>query len=167
VTGARVDLSGAGDGVATSTVTDGDGAFGFEELAEGAQLATVSASGYVSERFELDIPHRGELRDTRVDLLPVRERIFQMYREVAESFLPRPDLWGVWTPRQIFDHVRAARTAQALSRLTDYVEEKYFSARVPEEAELVEAEATVSAVKSEAARDGTTVRDPEPPAPRA
>jgi hypothetical protein len=158
VQGARVDLTR--DGLVTSAFTDGDGGFGFEELAEGPQLATVSAAGYVSERFELEIPHRGELRDTRVDLLPVRERIFQLYREVAESFLPRPDLWGVWTPRQIFDHVRDARPAQALSRLTDYVEEKYFSARVPEEAELVQAEANVAAVRSEAQR-------PEPAEPRA
>jgi hypothetical protein len=110
----------------------------------------VSREGYVTESFAVTIPHRGELRDARVDLLPVRERIFQLYREVAEPLLPRPDLWGVWTPRQIFDHVRKNHPARALSGLTDYVEEKYFSARLPAESELPEAEARVAAVREEA-----------------
>ena len=62
----------------------------------------------------------------RIDLLPVRERIFDIYREVAVPLLPEPRLWGVWTPRQIFRHVRSQRPASALSDLTDFVEDSYF-----------------------------------------
>jgi hypothetical protein len=150
IAGARVEVSGAGP-EPISVLTDGEGRFALEELAEGDHRAEVTAAGYVTERFELAVPHRGELRDARVDLLPVRERIFQLYREAAEPLLPRPNLWGVWTPRQIFEHVRARRPARALSELTSYVEEKYFSARLPEEAELDDAAARVAAARAEAA----------------
>ena len=148
VAGARVE---AGDADAS---TDDAGQFAFEDLAEGEHRAVVSCAGYVTERFGLTIPHRGELRDARVDLLPVRERIFQIYREAAEPLLPRPDLWGVWTPRQIFDHVRRAHPARALSELTDYVEEKYFSARTPDESELEPAGERVAAARAELALTG-------------
>ncbi len=141
---ARVELGSSG------LLTGADGSFVLEDLPDGEHRAQVSREGYVTESFAVTIPHRGELRDARVDLLPVRERIFQLYREVAEPLLPRPDLWGVWTPRQIFDHVRKSHPARALSGLTDYVEEKYFSARVPAESELPEAEARMAAVREEA-----------------
>ena len=36
----------------------------------------------------------------RVDLVPVRERVFQLYRRAAEPILPESRLWGVWSPRQ-------------------------------------------------------------------
>jgi hypothetical protein len=141
---ARVELGDAG------LLTGADGRFELEDLPDGEHGAQVSREGYVTESFAVTIPHRGELRDARVDLLPVRERIFQLYREVAEPLLPRPDLWGVWTPRQIFDLVRKSHPARALSELTDYVEEKYFSARVPAESELPRAEERVAAVRDEA-----------------
>jgi hypothetical protein len=156
VTGEPIAQAGvrlAGDGL----VTGADGRFAFEEVAEGEHRAEVSCSGYVTESFDVTIPHRGELRDARVDLLPVRERIFQLYREAAEPLLPRPDLWGVWTPRQIFDHVRTNRPARALSELTDYVEEKYFSARVPVESELPLAAERVAAARVEQTPPGLGV----------
>jgi hypothetical protein len=155
IAGAHVQV-----GSSEPMVTDAAGRFAIEELPEGDHHAEVTAAGYVSERFALTIPHRGELRDTRVDLLPVRERIFQMYREVAEPLLPSPELWGVWTPRQIFDHVRRARRAGDLAELTSYVEEKYFSSRRPDEPELEGAAARVAAARAEAAPD----RQPVDPA---
>jgi Carboxypeptidase regulatory-like domain len=145
---ARVELDGV------SALTGADGTFSFEELADGEHGARVSCAGYVTEAFAVTTPHRGELRDARVDLLPVRERIFQLYREVAEPLLPRPDLWGVWTPRQIFEHVRQSQPVRALSELTDYVEEKYFSARVPDESELPQAADKVAAARIESAPPG-------------
>ncbi|HKE14397.1 MAG TPA: carboxypeptidase regulatory-like domain-containing protein [Kofleriaceae bacterium] len=148
IAGAEVRLGA--DGLETGA----DGRFAFEDAAEGELRAQVSSSGYVTESFDVTIPHRGELRDARVDLLPVRERIFQLYREAAEPLLPRPDLWGVWTPRQIFDHVRTSRPARALAELTDYVEEKYFSARVPAESELPRAVERVAAARVEQAPPG-------------
>ena len=112
-----------------------DGSFSIE-LGTGDWRAEVSSLGHVTERFNVAIPHRGELRGVRVDLVPVRERVFQLYRRAAEPVLPEPRLWGIWSPRQIVDHVRTKRPTPALADLTDYVEEIYFSPRVAAEAAL-------------------------------
>jgi hypothetical protein len=103
------------------------------ELRPGVWRVEVAARGYVTERFGATTPHRGELRGVRVDLLPVREKLFAMYRDVARPLLPKAELWGVWTPREIFDHVRRTRPAGQLAALTDFVEEAYFSQRIPDE----------------------------------
>jgi len=146
--GATVAVTGP-DGAEVSATSDDAGGFLLEPLAEGSLRARVSCAGYVTERFPITIPHRGELRDARVDLLPVRERIFSMYREAAEPLLPSPELWGVWTPRQIVDHVRSRQPAAALADLTGYVEEKYFSSRVPDEDEIPRAAERVAAAIAE------------------
>lgn len=116
--------------------TGADGAFSFEHLAAADWRAEVAAAGHVTERFTVTIPHRGELRGVRVDLVPVRERVFQLYRRAAEPLLPDPRMWGIWSPRQIIDHVRGRAPSAALADLTDFVEEIYFSARVAAEAVL-------------------------------
>lgn len=113
--------------------TAADGSFAIEGLPPGEWRAEVAAPGHVTERFAVTIPHRGELRGVRVDLVPVRERVFQLYRRAAEPALPEARLWGIWSPRQIVDHVRAKRPSPALAELTDFVEEVYFSARVSTE----------------------------------
>ncbi|MBP8808712.1 MAG: carboxypeptidase regulatory-like domain-containing protein [Kofleriaceae bacterium] len=118
---------------ARTVATSADGRFAHEALAAGEWSAQVSASGHVSERFTVSIPHRGELRGARIDLVPVRERAFAIYRTAALPHLPRPELWGIWSPRQIVDHVRAARPRPALAALTERIEEIYFSGRVAEE----------------------------------
>ncbi len=131
--------------------TAADGSFAFERLEPGEWRAEVAAPGHVTERFAVTIPHRGELRGVRVDLVPVRERVFQLYRRAAEPVLPEPRLWGVWSPRQIVDHVRARRPSPALAELTDFVEEVYFSARLSEETALVLASARVDRAIAERA----------------
>lgn len=151
IAGARLEVSAPG-GEPLVAESDEAGRFGLEELPAGLLRAEVTCPGYVREQFALSIPHRGELRDARVDLLPVRERIFALYRGAAEPLLPRPELWGVWTPRQIVDHVRAARHVGALGALTDYVEEKYFSARTPDEEEIPIAIERVRAAQAELER---------------
>jgi hypothetical protein len=144
----RVALPG---GDLREAVGDQHGDFAVEDLPPGTLAAVVSAGGHVTVRFELAVPHRGELRGARVDLVEVRERIFSMYRTVAEPLLPSADRWGVWTPRQIVDAVRATRPAPALATLTDYVEEKYFSQRTPDEDELAEAGRQIAAAAGEQA----------------
>lgn len=129
--------------------TQEDGRFAFKELQSGEWRVAVRARGYITEEFAITIPHRGELLGAQIDMLSVRERIFALYREVAQPLLPSPGLWGVWTPRQIFKHVRAQRPASALSVLTDFVEESYFSQRTPTEEILGHAEALLSAAKHE------------------
>jgi hypothetical protein len=119
--------------------TGADGAFAIEHLGAGEWRATVTADGHVSERFAVTVPHRGELRGVRVDLVPVRERVFQLYRRAAEPILPEPRLWGIWSPRQIVDHVRTKRPTPALADLTDFVEEIYFSPRLAVESALAQA----------------------------
>ncbi|HEX7702773.1 MAG TPA: carboxypeptidase-like regulatory domain-containing protein, partial [Kofleriaceae bacterium] len=89
--------------------TAADGTFAIEHLGIGEWRAEVAAPGHVTERFGVTIPHRGELRGVRIDLVPVRERVFQLYRRAAEPVLPEPRLWGIWSPRQIVDHVRTKR----------------------------------------------------------
>ncbi|MCX5741169.1 MAG: hypothetical protein NT062_01580 [Proteobacteria bacterium] len=113
--------------------TGPDGQFVVEKLPTGEWMAEVAAPGHVTEKFVVTIPHRGELRGVRIDLVPVRERVFQLYRRAAEPVLPEGRLWGVWTPRQIVDHVRARRPTPALADLTDFVEEVYFSPRLAAE----------------------------------
>ena len=88
----------------------------------------------------------GQFLSVRVDLLPVKERVFLLYRDVAAGLLPSPDLWGIWTPREILDHVRSRKPSGALGTLTDFVEEMYFSARVPDEA-VLPAQALASAIE--------------------
>lgn len=116
-----------------------DGSFVLERLEPGEWKAEVAAPGHVTERFGVSIPHRGELRGVRVDLVPVRERVFQLYRRAAEPSLPETRLWGIWSPRQIVDHVKSKRQSPALADLTDFVEEIYFSGRLAPETVLPQA----------------------------
>ncbi|MGE0869822.1 MAG: carboxypeptidase-like regulatory domain-containing protein [Kofleriaceae bacterium] len=129
-----------------------DGSFALENLTPGEWRAEVGAAGHVTERFTVTIPHRGELRGARIDLVPVRERVFQLYRRAAEPILPEPRLWGIWSPRQVVDHVRAKRPSPALAELTDFVEEVYFSPRLSPEAILDSASARVDNAVRERAR---------------
>jgi hypothetical protein len=122
------------------------------ELSPGWWRVEVGAPGYVTEVVRAPIPHRGELRGARIDLQPVREKVFAIYRQVAAPLLPKPDLWGVWTPREILDHVRGARPHGALGELTTLVEEAYFSVRVPDEAVVAAASAGASAARLELER---------------
>lgn len=126
-----------------------DGGFGFENLAPGEWRAEITLRGHVTERFALSVPHRGELRGVRVDLMPVRERIFTIYKRAALPVLPDPARWGIWSPRQVFDHVRSRRPARALADLTDFVENAYFSGVQPDEDRLPEAEGKVEAALRE------------------
>jgi hypothetical protein len=134
--------------------TAADGAFFIEQLASGEWRAEVAAPGHVTERFAVTIPHRGELRGVRIDLVPVRERVFQLYRRAAEPVLPEPKLWGIWSPRQIVDHVRSKRPSPALAELTDFVEEVYFSPRVAAEMILPQASERVDRAIEERTRQG-------------
>lgn len=147
--GATVTLSQAAEPPVTLE-TDAAGAFAREALQGGLWTARVQAPGYLPEQFYVTIPHRGELRGVRVDLAPIKEKVFALYREVAARLLPHADLWGVWTPREILDHVKERRPAGALGALTQLVEETYFSARVPDEALLPDVVAKLQAARAEA-----------------
>lgn len=140
-----------------------DGTFAVEDLSAGEWTVEVSASAHLTERFQVTLPHRGELRGVRVDLVPVREKVFLLYQRAAMPVLPDAKLWGVWSPRQIVDHVRASRPSPALASLTDLVEEVYFSARPAHEDVVPSARERVEAAVAERAAAGP----PLPPAPTA
>jgi hypothetical protein len=134
--------------------SDARGRFQFTELFAGSWQVEVAAPGYVTEKFAITIPHRGEYLGARVDLVSVRERIFTMYREVAEPLLPDRNKWGIWTPRQIVEHVREQKPSPVLANLTDFVEESYFSQRTPQEAVLAEAAQRMAEARAEQAGAG-------------
>jgi hypothetical protein len=159
----RVRLGGGSGTQAVAehrAVAGDDGSFAIENLTPGEWKAKVIAAGHVSERFTLTVPHRGELRGVRVDLVPVREQVFSLYRVAAQPELPEARLWGVWSPRQIVDHVRRQRPRPALAELTNFVEEAYFSARVPDEDVLPSAQDHVD----RAVRERAGAHAPRPPA---
>lgn len=145
---------------ARRTESADDGRFALEALTPGEWTARVAAPGHLAEKFTVSIPHRGELRGVRVDLVPVRERVFSIYRGAALPLLPRAELWGIWSPRQIVDHVRAHRPPPALSALTALVEEVYFSARISDEDLIPTAEARAAAAIAERA-GGVPVDGPQ------
>ena len=145
------------DGQDMTTVTDADGRFALEQLTAGEWRARVSVAGHVSERFMVTIPHRGELRGVHIDLVPVREKVWSLYRRAAQPKLPNAELWGIWSPRQIVEHVRTGAPTPAFAALTSFVEETFFSARIPEEAVLPGAEQQVQAALAERAVAGGPV----------
>ncbi|MCC6746577.1 MAG: carboxypeptidase regulatory-like domain-containing protein [Deltaproteobacteria bacterium] len=129
------------DGSEIHALTDGEGAFALEELAPGRHRVCVSRRGYVSERFEAALPHGGPLRGVRVDLVPVRVRLLELYRDVTLERLPHDGVWGRWTPREILRHSLggAARDAHPLEELTALLEQAYWSAYPAAESELARA----------------------------
>jgi hypothetical protein len=144
---AEIRLSREGQDMSTST--DVDGRFAIEQLVPGEWRARVSAAGHVSERFMVTIPHRGELRGVHIDLVPVREKVWSLYRRAAQPRLPSAELWGIWSPRQIVDHLRVGPPTPAFAELTAFVEETFFSARTPDEAVLPGAEQRVQVALAE------------------
>jgi hypothetical protein len=132
-------------------ISGDDGSFALEDLEGGDWAVSVSALSHITETFPIFVPHRGELRGVRVDLVPVREKVFLLYQRAAMPALPDPRLWGVWSPRQVVDHVRATKPSPALAKLTDFVEEVYFSARPIEESVLPAAKQRVDAAIAERA----------------
>jgi hypothetical protein len=115
--------------------TDESGRFAFAQLAVGHHEVFVRAPGFITERFLIAVPHRGELRDVRIDLVPVRVRVIEVYRDAILDRLPDPDRLWVWTPREVLTRLPLLRGlgAAALPSLTELVEEAYYSGRPPDE----------------------------------
>jgi len=152
IKGATIGVLGptpTADDADRKVLSDDDGAFAIEDLPGGAWKVVVAATGFMPEMFDIVVPHKGELRNARVDLLSVREHIFDLYGDLARPLLPGEDRWGVWTPRQIFEHVRTRHRAGAFRKLTDQVEELYFSARTPDVDAVPTTEAQIADVKRE------------------
>jgi hypothetical protein len=131
VAGARVQIEHEGGrGTILELHTDAAGNFRAPGLAAGTHRVRVAKQGYVSERFVIQIPHRGSLHGIRVDLVQVRVRLLELYREVALALLPSEQLWARWTPRELARHVggKRGRRDHNLESLTRMLEQAYWAA---------------------------------------
>jgi hypothetical protein len=110
---------------------DPSGRFATGPLPAGEATVSVAASAYLPETFVARIPHAGELRDVRVELVPVRHRVMEIYRDAALRVLPERDLWGFWTPRELLRFVKKRHEARQppLAPLTELFEEVYYAGR--------------------------------------
>jgi len=77
------------------------------------------------------------------------KRFFRTYKKALTPFLRQSNRWGIWTPKQIFEHVRLQHPEHALPQLTDFVEEVCFSQRVPDEQSFAQAKLLVKAFEEE------------------
>lgn len=127
--GAVVSVAFAGE--MRDFVCDGSGRFATGPLPAGDANVTVAADAYLPESFAARLPHAGELRDVRVELVPVRQRVLEIYRDAALRVLPERDLWGFWTPRELLRFVKKRQEARQppLAPLTDLFEEVYYAGR--------------------------------------
>ena len=77
----------------------------------------------------MQVPHRGTLHGLRVDLVPVRIRLLEIYKQAALPLLPSEGLWGCWTPRELMYHRGrlSGRRSPPLEQLTLLLEYAYWS----------------------------------------
>lgn len=122
---ATIHLDAPGGGIALAGNPLGE--FATTDLPERAYAVTITAPGYMPYSMRMAVPHRGEFSQVTLELLPVREHAFALYRKIAEPLLPAQQRWGTWSPRQIVQFVRAKQPAPQLAALTDLVEKIYFS----------------------------------------
>lgn len=125
-----------------AAAVDETGRFAFESLPAGPLVVDIAAPGYVGERFNRALPHRGELRGVRVRLVPVRARIFDVWRRVAAPLYPSPRVAETMTPRELYRHVDRGRIlpSDSLEALTALVELAVWGARAPSGDELAAVE---------------------------
>ena len=118
-----------------------DGRFALAQLPPGRYVATVSAPGYLAQRFPASVPHRGELRGVTVRLEPLRVRLLGEWRRLALRLLSDEARVLTATPRELLELAQALRVLgppgaeggpipAKLRELTDLVERAYYSPRL-------------------------------------
>jgi hypothetical protein len=124
-----------------------DGRFVVEDLPAGSLVVEVAARGYVPERFERALPHRGELRQVRICLVPLRVRIFDAWRRATARFHPsaQPE---TMTPREVCRGV-VGHSSGTLFALTGLVETAVWGAAAPSVEDLDEAERIAAELKAD------------------
>jgi hypothetical protein len=155
-----------------------DGRFTVSQLPAGRYLVEVTASGYLPQRFAAAVPHRGELRGVSVRLEPLRVRLLGQWQRVAQRLLGQESRLRTATPRELLEQFGRLRTAAAvgygatardLQRLTDLVEQAYYSPRVCTAEMLADATRLADAVLDSGAAPGVQLPPPEqaagPPVP--
>jgi hypothetical protein len=128
-----------------AVLSDDEGRFAVEALPAGTLEVEVAAAGYVSERFDRTIPHRGELRGARVLLQPIRLRIFAAWDRAARPLLPKTE---IYTPREVLGEARKKQLiTEDLAALTAAVETSCYGPEAPGVEALAKVEALVERVK--------------------
>jgi len=127
----------------TETTAAEDGAFATGPLETGDVVLSFSSPGYEPGTLHARIPHAGELRDLRFHLVPIRQRLAEVYRDAVAAHAPdRP--WGFATPRAIA-RAAARRLGVAwgpgqgvgpLWGLSDLFERGYYGRTEPELSDL-------------------------------
>jgi hypothetical protein len=147
-------IARAANGEARAAPVDLDGKFAFEDLPPGPLVVSISAPGYVAERFSRTLPHRGELRGARVRLIPVRARIYAAWQRAARPLHAVPRAFDTCTPRELLAHVsaRSILPTEILAELTALVETAVWGAPAPGDEELAAAERLVISLSADPTR---------------
>jgi len=103
-----VRSGGTSSAEAVASVVWGEaGGFRMNDLPTGRYTLWGMAEGYMTTPLKLKIPHDGTLRFFRFDLVPVRERVRELYAWLLEHYAPEQQLWGQETPRELRDQIFA------------------------------------------------------------
>lgn len=148
--------------LARTVYASAEGRFAASQLPAGRYLVEVTAPGYLPQRFPAAVPHRGELRGVSVRLEPIRVRLLGQWQRVAQRLLGQESRLRTATPRELLEQFGRLRTAAAgygttardLQRLTDLVENAYYSPRVCTAEMLAEAARLADSVLASGATPG-------------
>lgn len=121
-----------------SVTTDAAGAVTIQ-LPGGTFSIAVTAEGYMPVECSFRLPHRGEYDNQVIGMRSIRDHVFELYRPTAMKHLPRPSLWSIWSPREIFAQLRGKASTPSMRELTEAVEQVYFggTATLPEVSNVI------------------------------
>jgi hypothetical protein len=139
------------DNTTIEFLSDEKGMFCFNDTPRGKPLLSVTAVGFVSEEVRVETPHRGKYRDVTLAMLPVREKVLEIFREVAMEVLPEAKNWGTWTPREIrrYAYEKKYHVKGPIGELVLLFESVYFAGVIGDEALIAKAkELSVEAKKA-------------------
>lgn len=129
-------------------VTTATGAFQVHQIRLGRYTLAVHAPGYLGQTLVTQVPHRGELRGIRVQLMPLRACLLSEWRRVAQTHCPDISSLRTRTPADLLAEVSLAPPSAAqgppldlpsLARLTELVNTAYYAPRVCSQEMLEEA----------------------------
>lgn len=115
--------------------TDLDGNFALSALPPGTFALEISAPGYETLTHKVIIPHRGEWSSVCIRLQNLRTLVWEPLKPIAARLLPAPDLWGIWTGRELGSHARQ-RAPRTLSILIAHIERAAYAREKPTPADL-------------------------------
>ena len=113
VAGARLRVLD-GDALIAQGTSGADGRFALKELPERDLSLYIDAPGFAMSKMAMRLPHQGQLRYFRVDLIDMALKVRKFYQSWVRRWHPK-EAWGKLTPREIevallevVDHVEAS-----------------------------------------------------------